>query len=323
MTWLAWRQLRAQLLVTGVAVAAVAVCLVVLGLQIRDGHHDAVARCGDACGQALRGFQSRFEGRLYLADALLVVTPALLGMFWGAPLIARELESGTHRLVWNQSVSRRRWLVVRLVVVTAAAAAVTGLFSVLLTWAASPFDAVAADRFTAVMFGTRNLAPVAYTCCGVVMGALLGLVLRRTVPAMALTALVFAAVQVAVPMTVRPHLAAPAHGSQVMTADTIRSLSFLGERADVEGLSAPNAWVVETSRLLTADGRTVDLDRYHGCLSGQFDVMAQCLAAMDLHVDVAYHPGDRYWRFQWLESLLYGAAALLLAALALWRIRAA
>ncbi|MEV0569812.1 ABC transporter permease subunit [Dactylosporangium sp. NPDC050588] len=323
MTWLAWRQLRAQLLVTGGAVAVLAVYLIVLGVQIRDGHHDAVAACGDVCGSALREFQSRFEGRLYLVDALLVVTPALLGMFWGAPLVARELESGTHRLVWNQSVTRRRWLVVRLAVVCVAAAAVSGVFSLLLTWAASPYDAVAADRFDAVMFGTRNLVPVAYTCCGVVLGALCGLLLRRTVPAMALTALLFAAVQIAMPIVARPHLAAPVHGSQVMSAEVIRNLSFLGKDADVEGLSVPNTWIVSNSRLLTADGKVVGLDRYNGCLSGQFDVMAQCLAALDLHVEVAYHPGERYWRFQWLESLLYVAAALLLAALALWRIRVA
>ena len=323
MTWLAWRQLRAQLLVTGVALAALAVYLLVLGAQLRDGHHDAVASCGDACGSALQGFQSRYQGRLQLLDALLVITPALLGMFWGAPLVARELEAGTHRLVWNQSVSRRRWLVVRLAVVCAAAAAVTGLFSLLLTWAASPYDAVAADRFTAVLFGTRNVVPVAYTCCAVVLGALAGLVLRRTVPAMALTALVFAAVQIAVPTVVRPHFVTPVHGSQAMSADTIRNLSFLGEQADVEGLRAPNVWVVSNSRLLTADGKTVDLDRYHGCLSGQFDAMAQCLAALDLHVDVAYHPGERYWRFQWLESLLFLASALALTGVALWRIRAA
>jgi ABC-type transport system involved in multi-copper enzyme maturation permease subunit len=323
MTWLAWRQLRAQVLVAGVALAALAGYLLVLGTQLRDGHHDAVASCADACGAALRGFQSRYEGRLYLLDALLLVTPALLGMFWGAPLVARELETGTHRLVWNQSVSRRRWLVVRLAVGCAAAATVTGLFSLLLTWAASPYDAVAADRFTAVLFGTRNLVPVAYTCCAVVLGALTGLVLRRTVPAMAVTALVFAAIQVAVPTVVRPHLVAPVHGTQAMSADTIRNLSFLGTQAEVEGLRAPNTWVVSNSRLLTADGRTVDLDRYHGCLSGQFDAMAQCLAALDLHIDVAYHPGGHYWRFQWLESLLFLASALTLAGLALWRIKVA
>jgi ABC-type transport system involved in multi-copper enzyme maturation permease subunit len=46
-----------------------------------------------------------------LADLLgpgLLPIPALLGMFWGAPLIARELESGTYRLAWTQSVTRRR-----------------------------------------------------------------------------------------------------------------------------------------------------------------------------------------------------------------------
>jgi hypothetical protein len=31
-------------------------------------------------------------------------------MFWGAPLVAGELESGTFRLAWTQDVSRVRWL---------------------------------------------------------------------------------------------------------------------------------------------------------------------------------------------------------------------
>jgi len=49
--------------------------------------------------------------RQFRAQAL--ATPALLGIFWGAPLIARELETGTCRLAWNQSVTRTRWLTVK------------------------------------------------------------------------------------------------------------------------------------------------------------------------------------------------------------------
>ena len=36
--------------------------------------------------------------------------PLAVGVFWGAPLLAREVEQGTIRLVFTQSVSRRRWL---------------------------------------------------------------------------------------------------------------------------------------------------------------------------------------------------------------------
>jgi len=36
---------------------------------------------------------------------LLLAAPALIGMFWGAPLIAREFETGTFRLAWTQDVT--------------------------------------------------------------------------------------------------------------------------------------------------------------------------------------------------------------------------
>ena len=43
-----------------------------------------------------------------------LIAPAIVGIFWGAPLIARELETGTHRLVWNQTVTRTGWLATKL-----------------------------------------------------------------------------------------------------------------------------------------------------------------------------------------------------------------
>ena len=61
-------------------------------------------------------------------------------MFWGAPLVARELETGTFRLAWTQSVTRTRWLAVKLALVGLASMAVAGLLSLILTWWSSPID---------------------------------------------------------------------------------------------------------------------------------------------------------------------------------------
>jgi len=90
-------QLRAQAAVVAGALALLAV--VAAGLLHRD---DGTAR-------------------LWLG-VLVLVTPALIGMFWGAPLVAREFEEGTYRLAWTQSVTRTRWLVVKLAVVGLATA---------------------------------------------------------------------------------------------------------------------------------------------------------------------------------------------------------
>jgi hypothetical protein len=72
--------------------------------------------------------------------------PALIGMFWGAPLVARELENNTFRLVWTQSVSRTRWLAYKLGLIGAASVAAAGLLSLMVTWWSSPFDAIGQDE---------------------------------------------------------------------------------------------------------------------------------------------------------------------------------
>jgi ABC-type transport system involved in multi-copper enzyme maturation permease subunit len=164
--WLTWRQFRAPAAVGAAALLAIATGLVVLGTDLRDSPAANLPR---------------YEGVLYLLDALLLVTPGVLGVFWGAPLVTREFEAGTHRLVWNQSITRRRWLAVKLGLVGLASMAVAGVLSLLLTWAASPYDAVAADRFTGLVFGARNIAPVAYAAFAFALGAVLGLLVRRTV----------------------------------------------------------------------------------------------------------------------------------------------
>ena len=68
------------------------------------------------------------------------LAPALIGLFWGAPLIARELETGTYRLAWNQSVTRSRWTLAKLGIGGLASVAVAGLLSLMITWWASPIN---------------------------------------------------------------------------------------------------------------------------------------------------------------------------------------
>ena len=53
----------------------------------------------------------------FLSVLVILVAPAIIGIFWGAPLIARELEAGTFRLTWNQSITRTRWLTVKLALI--------------------------------------------------------------------------------------------------------------------------------------------------------------------------------------------------------------
>jgi len=142
---------------------------------------------------------------------VVAIAPALVGLFFGASLIARELETGTFRLAWTQSVTRRRWLAVKLGLVGVASMAIGGLLTWMADWWASPLDAVNQNRFGVANFSFHGVAPIGYAAFAFALGAAAGVLLRRTVAAMAVTGAGFVAARLAVTYWVRPHLASPVH----------------------------------------------------------------------------------------------------------------
>jgi hypothetical protein len=313
------RQFRVQALVGAILLLLAAAFFWHLGSQIRTVRD--TAQLPGQYGQMM----------LFIAAGFGLV-PALIGAFWGAPLVARELENGTHRLVWNQSVPRRRWLAVKLMVLGVAAVAVAGTLSALLTWAATPVDKAAGDRFSTIMFGARDIAPLGYAVLGFTLGAVAGLLIRRTLPTMAIVFLAVIVLQFAVPNLLRPYYMPPKRVTIAMTADSINQARLLGSitgGAVIGGLDIPNAWVTHTTHLLTSDGRELSGDAFGKCLTdppktgatGRFGDTAVCLGNLNLHVDLAYQPNGRFWRFQWTELALYLGLSGLVAAIGLWRIQ--
>ena len=108
-------------------------------------------------------------------------------------------------MVWTQSVTRTRWLATKLAVTGAAAIVVTGLYSPRFTWWSQPLDRFD-DRIAAAIFAQRGIAPVAYTLFALALGVLAGAVLRRTLPAMAVTIVGFGVVRFMFQEFVRTHL---------------------------------------------------------------------------------------------------------------------
>jgi ABC-type transport system involved in multi-copper enzyme maturation permease subunit len=312
------RQFRIQALVGAILLVLAAIYLVRLGGDIR-----AVRETSQ--------LPSRYGQTMLFLAAGFGLVPALIGAFWGAPLVARELETGTHRLAWNQSVTRRRWLAVKLTVLGLASMAVAGTLSALSIWAAGPVDQVAGDRFSAILFGARGIAPIGYAAFGFVFGAVTGLLVRRTLPAMAIVFLAVIAVQLAVPNLLRPHYMPAKRVTVAMSADAINQARTLGSITGgpvIGGIEIPDAWVTDTSKLLTPDGRQLSDAAFNQCLdnapktgaAGTFGDTAVCLGKLNLHVDVAYQPNQRFWPFQWIELTLYLGLSALLAAVGLWRI---
>src|SRR3954452_15060128 len=140
MIWLTWRQFRTSSIVTITALIATAVILGLTGPHLAHLFHSEIAGCigqsgSNACSNyTLSAFTATDSFLQNFFGYALIVIPGLIGAFWGAPLMTRELEAGTHQLVWNQSVTRTRWLAVKIAVIGLASAVGAALLSVMLTW---------------------------------------------------------------------------------------------------------------------------------------------------------------------------------------------
>ena len=209
MTWLLWQQQRRQVLAVALALVVVAVFLGITGAHLAATYHAAVRSCATSPGGCGDLSQTLFQGdnRLFdIVDATGFLLPFVLGLFWGAPLVAKEVEEGTHRLAWTQSITRLGWLTVKLGCVLGAAVGCAGALSALMTWWYSPVNAVQLNRLGSVIFDTQGLVPVGYALFAVALGATTGVLVRRTLPAMATTLVTFGVVRYVVDEYLRPHL---------------------------------------------------------------------------------------------------------------------
>jgi hypothetical protein len=152
----------------GIALGGLAVVAAIAGLTgpgLAHLYDTTVATCasnGGYCSAALSSFNAHDQALRVAAQAIPLGLPAILGMFWGAPLAARELESGTFRLAWTQGRSRLRWLGAKLAVVGLATLTVQGLLSLTMTWWWSPVGRANPNRFSPALFGAFGIAPIGY-----------------------------------------------------------------------------------------------------------------------------------------------------------------
>ncbi|GAA3454212.1 ABC transporter permease subunit [Dactylosporangium matsuzakiense] len=326
MIWLTWRQLRTQALVAGIVLAALAAYLLYLGVQIRADYRTDVLDCVPSdCTVTRRLFGNAYEAPIAIISLILIAVPGLIGAFWGAPLVARELENRTDRLVWNQSVTRGRWLAVKLTVLGVAAVAVTGLYSLLLTWSASRYDEYVGSRFSAPNFGARGVAPLGYAAFAFVFGVVVGLVVRRTVASMAIVVALYTALQIVVPLALRAHLMPPVTTEVKVTADVMAHAQGFGMNdtsARILGYTQPGAWsMTPDNQVFMADGTPLTAARNKACQTGSMDGDFACMESKNLHFVYSYQPASRYWPFQWIETSAYLVLAGLLAGFGLWWVR--
>jgi ABC-type transport system involved in multi-copper enzyme maturation permease subunit len=339
MIWLTWRQFRAQALAALAILAAAAIYFVVTGLQMHHAYTADLATCTPLhdCSDVLSPFAQDYNTAFDLTQLLVIAAPGLIGIFWGAPLIGRELETGTDQLAWTQSVTRTQWLAVKLVGVGVAAIAAAAILSYLLTWWAGPLDHINGNRFAAMTFSSRDIVPLAYAAFAFALGTTAGLLLRRTLPAMAVTLAVFIGIQILVPTFIRPYLLPSTTVTFPVDKTTVSQSAAIGTRGSgneiyIAGLPVPQgAWVLSAPPVEDSSGQVVTSYSHPHCFIDRpgavskrgldVDKTAACLAAYDLHQSVTYQPARYYWPLQWYETGIFLALAGALSGTSFWCIR--
>jgi hypothetical protein len=316
MTWFTWRQQRAALLSLWIGAAAVAAGLAYLAVTIQAFvKTHGLTRCLTAngnCGLDISPFTARFEGPGALTMWALLMVPALIGAFFGAPLFAREFEQRTHLLALSQPISRARWVSAKLVVATAGALLAIFVITTAYRWMLSTGgDLLDHDSvFFHPQFEAQGVLPYAYTIMAMVSGIALGLIVRNTVLAMGLTLMLFVAARIAV-MQIRPGFQAP----QIVKG-------AISDGVHAPSISEPTgSWVLDSQAgYIDAAGHLVDravVESDPTCVN--FGEPACAKAHGFVGVYSTYHGPGRYLTFQLIEAGIFLAiAAVLLVAGVTW-----
>ena len=326
MAGVTWRQHRIALAGVAVLLGALAVWLWIAGTPLHHAYAAAVA-CHPASSPGCQNLAGAFSvtatsdvmGNKGPGGVLLQLVPVLIGAFAGAPVLARELETGTFRYAWTQGFGRWRWALAKLVLLAVVLAAATAAFGVLVSWYFQPESGAGNQGLYETspfvsLFGLREVTFPAWTLAAFTIGALAGMLIRRVIPAIVATLAVYAGLAFAAGSLLREHYLTP-----LVTT----SINF-----SLPGTSA--AWII--SQWSTKDGRFAFAGDSPLSLVNQFCSsvppdkigplgFAPCLAQHGYTQWTSYQPASRFWPFQWIEGGWLLALSALLIAVTIYLVR--
>jgi hypothetical protein len=233
---------------------------------------DDAALADARCVQEARAFFGDYQNVIFVG-LLLLILPMLAGMFWGAPLVARELEGGTHRLAWTQGTSRLRWATTKFGLITLAVLVITAIYAGMLTWWITPIIQTSGQGFNYIFFDIYGFVVFGYVLFGLALGFFAGAVTGRLLPAMATTIVGFIGVRLLVMLAARDHFL-PTETRRLPELDT----TFPTMRNDLNG-----DWIVAE---VVVNGR----DRSYS--------------------ELIIHPARQFWTFQAIETAIFVALAV-------------
>jgi hypothetical protein len=308
MTWVAWRQQRPATVAAIALLAVAGLVLLASGWQVTSFARDSgLAGCvaaGGDCQVLAEEFTSRYGPILEPVSLLGALLPVALGLLFGGPLLARELEQGTHRLAWTQSVTRGRWLAARLAIAAGVLAAVAGVAAVLLTWWWGRFDQLQVSSRAALEQG--SLVPVATALLAFSIATAAGALTRRVVPALATGLVAVLVVALALNLAAQSWLAP-------RPLPITYPAGQPSPRVGLDDQVVDSGYRDRAGRDLSA--RAVD----RLCPGNAGQAVDRCLAASGIQRVDRYQPAGRAWQRALAQSALYLVVAALFLVLAWWR----
>lgn len=340
MNWFTWQQHKKQFLILGACLLAFAAIVVPTGLHYWHQYSQIISSCNSAtaCVQHDLGntFSAEGNGQFFMlfhfVQIALVALPVLLGLFLGVPLVANEYIEGTNKFIWTRSVSRRKWLTVKLAWIVGVSVVFAVALALLATWWFKTANALyihgddsslgALNRFGKLSFDAQGIVPVAYTFFMVSLGIALGAWLKRILLAFGITLAAVVALQGAIPNTVRPHYQSPQVNNVTLTT-AIHSANIF---SPPEPAGSGTSWALSGS---VVNDRTGQSQSMTSLLSNPPAACEEplakgpkqgfpCLQSLGYHWVVKYQPAYRYWDFQRIESSLYVALGLIPLGVTYW-----
>jgi hypothetical protein len=323
MGWITWRQHRLTLAGIVALFGAAGVYLLITGLQMH-GAYAAVSTCRPVnsalCEQVANNFLATYAPGTGWVLGLMQVIPALVGAFAGAPVLARELETGTFRYTWTQGFGRVRWTVAKLVLLALGVTVAAGAFSALVSWYVHPILAAGDSNgpLYPTLFDLLGVALAAWTLTAFAIGVLAGFLIRRVIPAIVATLAAWTGLAFVTGLFLRSHYTAPL----VTSKATIPAQAWVISQGWFRG-GAPASLDMINNTLARVDVRAVTPELFQPgpATPATLGDPAQYLMQHGYTQLTTYQPASEFWPFQWIEAGWLLVLSLFLIATAVWLVR--
>jgi len=326
MAWVTWRQHRFALGGLAVLLGGIAIYLWLTGLSMHQAYATAAAcppATSDACQNQIINFNMAYGATAQTVGTLLLAVPMLIGGFIGAPVLARELETGTFRYAWTLGVGRRRWTIAKLLPLAAIVTGAAALLSLVFSWYYQPlFTDGNSIPLDPSLFGLRGVAYAAWTLAAFSIGAFIGLLVRRVVPAIAATLAVCFGLMLTTTLYLRSHYEAPLvvknlinppAGSWILNGWWTHGAAVLSNSAMNQIMNPLFQQVFSSS--LPKNVKNDNIKFYKG---NAVDQVTNYLQQHGYAQWTSYQPGSRFWPFQWIEGGWLLVLSVLLIAATIW-----